>query len=233
MIGRPVVEPRTGAPGAGGLRALVFEATIVSISALVFEAQGEYAMETTPRIAPLQPPYEPETEEMLRRWMPPGADIEPLALFRTLAIHPELMSRMRPLGSGILNHGQVAPRDREIVLHRTCARAGAEYEWGVHAVAYGEAVGLTAGQIAATAAGDDAAADPSWSEEDAQLIRLADELHDTNTVSDDLWAQLAARYTDQQLVELIIIAGWYRTISYMTNVVGVPLESWAARFPAR
>jgi hypothetical protein len=38
------------------------------------------------------------------------------------------MSRMRPLGSGILNHGLVPPRDREIVLHRTCARAGAEYE---------------------------------------------------------------------------------------------------------
>ena len=83
---------------------------------------------TTPRIAPLEPPYEPDTGEMLRRWMPPGAAVEPLALFRTLAIHPELMSRMRPLGSGILNHGEVAARDREIVLHCTCVRVGAEYK---------------------------------------------------------------------------------------------------------
>ncbi len=168
---------------------------------------------------------------MLKRWMPPGAAIEPLALFRTLAIHPELMSRMRPLGSGILNHGQVPPRDREIVLHRTCARAGAEYEWGVHAVAFAEAVGLSAEQIAATADGPDAADDPSWSEQDALLVRLADELHDTSTVSDDLWARLAAHYTDQQLLELIVTAGWYRTIAYVANAARVSSESWAAGFP--
>jgi alkylhydroperoxidase family enzyme len=187
---------------------------------------------TTPaRIAPLEPPYDAETGEMLKRWMPPGTAVEPLALFRILAVHPELMSRMRPLGSGILNHGQVPPRDREIVLHRTCARAGAEYEWGVHAVAFAQAVGLTTKQVAATAAPTGGAEDPSWSQQDALLIRLADELHDTSTVSDDLWAQLRSHYTDQQLLELIVTAGWYRTIAYGTNAARVPLESWAARFP--
>jgi alkylhydroperoxidase family enzyme len=188
-------------------------------------------MGTTPRITPLEPPYDPETGKMLERWMPPGGTIEPLALFRTLAIHGELMSRMRPLGSGILNHGQVAPRDREIVLHRTCARAGAEYEWGVHAVAFAEQVGLSAEQLAATAGGAGAADDPSWSEQDALLVRLADELHDTATVSEDLWAQLATRYSDQQLLELVVTAGWYRTIAYVTNAARVALEPWAARFP--
>jgi 4-carboxymuconolactone decarboxylase len=185
-----------------------------------------------PRIAPLKPPYAPDVEEMLRRWMPPGAPMEPLALFRTLAVHGELMSRMRPLGSGILNHGVVAPRDREIVLLRTCARAGAEYEWGVHTVAFGERVGLTAQQRAATAGGADAATDPCWSEHDALLIRLADELHDTATVSDELWAALEPLYGDQQLLELIVTAGWYRTLAYVINAARVPREPWAARFPA-
>ena len=76
---------------------------------------------TEPRIAPLQPPYEPALEEMLKRWMPPGSPIKPLALFRTLAVHDELFSRMRALGAGILGHGRVEPRNREIVIHRTCA----------------------------------------------------------------------------------------------------------------
>jgi 4-carboxymuconolactone decarboxylase len=191
------------------------------------------ATTTQPRITPLQPPYDRDAGEMLNRWMPQGAEVEPLALFRTLAIHPELMSRMRPLGSGILNHGQVAPRDREIVLHRTCARAGAEYEWGVHAATFAPAVGLTPDQLAATAAAEGAAQDPAWSDGDAALIRLADELHDTNTVSDELWAQLAARYTEQQLLELLITAGWYRTLAYVINAVRIPLETWAARFPSR
>ena len=187
---------------------------------------------TAPRIAPLEPPYEPDVEEMLRRWMPPGAPMEPLALFRTLAIHGELMSRMRPLGSGILNRGLVAPRDREIVLLRTCARAGAEYEWGVHVVAFADNVGLTPEQVAATAAGAEAASDPCWSEQDALLIRLADELHEANTVSDALWAELACHRTEPQLLELIVTAGWYRTLAYVINGARIPLESWAARFPA-
>jgi len=88
-----------------------------------------------PRISPLEPPYEPAIEQMLKKWMPPGSQLKPLALFRTLAVHDELWARMRPLGAGILGHGRVPPRDREIIIHRTCARAGAEYEWGVHVLA--------------------------------------------------------------------------------------------------
>jgi 4-carboxymuconolactone decarboxylase len=93
----------------------------------------------TPRVAPLEPPYEPAIEAMLEKWMPRGSTIEPLALFRTLAVHDELFARMHPLGAGILGHGRIEPREREIVIHRACARAGAEYEWGVHVMAYGAA----------------------------------------------------------------------------------------------
>src|SRR5262245_37722936 len=115
---------------------------------------------TSPRIPPLEPPYEPDIAEILGKWMPPGAEVEPLKLFRTIAVHPGLFSRMRPLGSAILARGILPPREREIVLHRTCARAGAEYEWGVHAIAFAPAVGLTEEQIVATARGDADA--PAW-----------------------------------------------------------------------
>jgi 4-carboxymuconolactone decarboxylase len=186
---------------------------------------------TNPRIAPLEPPYEPEIDAILKKWMPPGAETEPLRLFRTLAVHDELASRMRPIGSGILGHGRIEPREREIVIHRICARAGAEYEWGVHVLAFGKPLGLTEEQIAATVHGT--AENPAWSERDALLIRLADELHDTCTVSDDLWAELAERFSDDQLLELVITAGWYTLLSYVINASGVEHEPWAARFPAR
>jgi 4-carboxymuconolactone decarboxylase len=183
----------------------------------------------TPRIAPLQPPYDDDVGEMLRRWMPPGVAVEPLALFRTMAVNPELMSRARPLGAGILGHGRIAAREREIVILRTCARAGAEYEWGVHAAAFGAATGLTPEQIAATAADPPDA--PGWSAADAALLGLADELHDSAAVSDELWSELAARYDQAQLMELLTIAGWYRLLAYIINGLGIPLEAWAPRFP--
>lgn len=187
------------------------------------------ATASSPRIAPLQPPYEPEVERMLVKWMPPGSGLEPLALFRTLTVHDELSSRMRPLGAGILGHGRIEPRERELIILRACARAGAEYEWGVHATAFGVTVGLNGAQIAATASAP--ADDPVWSEADAQLIRVVDELHDTNTVSDELWVQLAERFGDDQLLEVVVTAGWYRLLSYVINAAGVQLEPWAARLP--
>jgi len=183
-----------------------------------------------PRITPLGPPYEPEVESMLQKWMPPGSAMEPLVLFRTLVVHDDLAARMRPLGAGILGHGRIEPREREIVIHRTCALEGAEYEWGVHAVAFGKAVGLTDGQLAATVKGN--AADPAWSEPDRLLIRLCDELHDSCTVSDSLWSELAERYREDQLLELVVTVGWYRLVAGVINAARIELEPWAARFPA-
>ena len=184
----------------------------------------------TPRIAPLDPPYDPEIAEALVKWMPPGSKIEPLKLFRTLVRSPGISSRLRALGAGILGPGSlIAPREREILIDRTAALCGCEYEWGVHAAVFGEAVGLTPAALRATATG--AASDAVWNERDALLVRLADELHHTARVSDELWAALSAHWDEPQLIELLIVAGAYHTIAYVANGVQVDLEEWAARFP--
>src|SRR6266699_7187858 len=98
------------------------------------EEQGKELSMTTnrsPRIAPLAPPYEPEVAIALAKWMPPDSALEPLKLFRTLYHNQEMSSRMRPLGAGILGpHSSLDPREREILIDRTCARCGCEYEWG-------------------------------------------------------------------------------------------------------
>lgn len=182
-----------------------------------------------PRIAPLEPPYAPDIAQLLAKWMPPGGDVEPLLLFRTLAVHEDLASRMRPLGAGILGHPRLDPRDRELLIHRTCARAGAEYEWGVHALGFGKPLGLTDAQLTATVRG--AAGDPVWSESDSQLIAAADALYDTDGIPDELWGKLSARLEQDQLLELVIVCGWYRLISYVLNAARVELEPWAPRFP--
>jgi alkylhydroperoxidase family enzyme len=184
----------------------------------------------TPRIAPVQPPYSPDTAELLAKWMPPGGDVEPLALFRTLAVHDELASRMRPLGAGILGHPRLQPRERELIILRTCARAGAEYEWGVHALAFAGPLGVTDEQLAATVHGS--ADDASFAAGDAQLIAAADALYETDSIPDELWSALASRLREDQLLELVITAGWYRLISCVINAANVQLEPWAARFPA-
>ncbi|MBV9607422.1 MAG: carboxymuconolactone decarboxylase family protein [Solirubrobacterales bacterium] len=182
-----------------------------------------------PRIAPLEPPYEAATEQMLQRWMPPGAGIEPLRLFRTLAVHEGLFGRMRPLGAGILGHGLLEPRVRELMILRTCARCGAGYEWGVHVTFFGASVGLTAAELAATVPGGAEA--PGWSESERAVIRLADELHDTADVSEATYAELERFFSPAQILELVIASGWYHTISFVVNAARVQDEPWAARLP--
>lgn len=184
---------------------------------------------TFPRIAPIEPPYTSEDEQRLERWMPADSEVEPLALFRTFARHPELMGRMLPLGAGILGHPTVAPRDREVMIHRRSARAGARYEWCVHASVFAEAVGLTEEQLISTARG--AATDPCWAPREAAVFALADALHDHATIDDTLFAGLRGHFNEPQILELAITAGWYHAIAYVINVAGVPPEPWARAFP--
>jgi alkylhydroperoxidase family enzyme len=181
-----------------------------------------------PRIAPLAPPYVVPVAETLRRMMPPG--VETLKLFRTVAHNPAVLERFRTIGAYLLNFGTVDPLEREVLLHRTCARCGCEYEWGVHAVAYGRPLGLSEEQLRATVfEGPDS---PQWSDRQRLLVRLADELHETATVSEQLWMELAACWDDAQLIELIATAGFYHLVSFTANATGVTPEDYAERFPA-
>jgi 4-carboxymuconolactone decarboxylase len=185
-----------------------------------------------PRIAPLDAPYPEEIERMLAKWMGPIRDRDPLRLFRTLSIHGELASRMGVLGAGLLGNPRVTPREREIVIQRiNTARGGAECEWGVHTKVFGENVELNEAQLAATAHG--ASDDPAWSERDRLLIRLADEIHEAADLSDSLWSKLTEHWLKEELIELVVTAGWYRVISALVNTIRPELERWAARFPVR
>jgi alkylhydroperoxidase family enzyme len=115
-------------------------------------------MQKSPRIAPAEPPYPAAVAARLDTIMPPG--IPPLDLFRILARDERLFSRF--MGGGLLDKGHLTPRQREIVIHRTTARNGAEYEWGVHASFFATRAGLDAAQLDATVHGT--AESICWSE---------------------------------------------------------------------
>lgn len=74
--------------------------------------------------------------------------------------------------------------------------------------------------------------DGCWADDDRLLIRLCDGLHRGCAVDDELWAQLAAHHSDEAILELLMLAGTYRTVSYLVNGLRLPLEPGARRFPA-
>lgn len=181
-----------------------------------------------PRLTPLEPPFEPRTQELLAKMNPPTAP-SLLALFRVLALNPALAERAAGWGGYLLGRQASLPlRDREVVIDRVCARCGAEYEWGVHVAAFAEAARFTPQEIGCIA--DERADLSPLPARDRLLVRLVDELHLSSQLSDSLWAEIAAVWTPPQILELLMLAGWYRAIAYVCNVGRVPLEDWQRRF---
>jgi alkylhydroperoxidase family enzyme len=177
-----------------------------------------------PRIAPLQPPYDQDIQAQFDRIMR-GAP--PLMLFRVVAGHARAWEKFR--AGSLLDPGPLSLREREIVIDRTCARTGCEYEWGVHVAIFADAAGLTDQQVRATVLGEADA--PCWSVAEQALIAAVDALHDRATLSGDEFKALSAYYDDAKIFEVMLLCGFYRTVSYLANGLELPLEEKAARFP--
>jgi alkylhydroperoxidase family enzyme len=176
------------------------------------------------RIAPLQPPYLPEIQGQFDRIMR-GAP--PLTLFRVMATNQRAWEKFR--SGSLLDRGPLSLREREIVIDRTCALNCCEYEWGVHVTTFAQAAGLTEAEVRATVREDADAA--CWSVAEQALLAAVDALHLRSTLSDDEFAKLASHYDDAQIFEIILLCGFYRTVSYLANGLRLPLEDKAARFP--
>jgi alkylhydroperoxidase family enzyme len=176
------------------------------------------------RIAPLEPPYADDIREQFDRIMR-GAP--PLTLFRVVAGNARAWEKFR--AGSLLDRGTLSLREREIVIDRTCALTGCEYEWGVHVATFAEAAHLTDEQVRATVR--DGADAPCWSESEQALIASVDALHVSATLSDAQFKALAAHYDDAKIFEIILLCGFYRTVSYLANGLALPLEANAARFP--
>ena len=185
-------------------------------------------MTETPRLKPLEAPFEPEVDDQLRAMMPPG--VPPIALFRTFVRNSAMTAAMQPWGRHQLSRSlTVTLREREIVIDRTCARCGCEYEWGVHVAFFAEKAGLDSAQLASLTHGR--ADDPCWpTTRDRLLIRLVDELHDTGDVGDLLWHELSGEFDEAQLLDLLMLCGWYHAISFTARAARVSLETGAPTF---
>jgi hypothetical protein len=100
---------------------------------------------------------------------------------------------------------------------------------GIHVTGFAKLAELTHDQVRSTVLGS--AADACWSDEEKLLIRVCDALHSHCDIDDQLWASLSATFPENALMELLMLAGFYRTVSYLTNALRMPLEDNAERFP--
>jgi alkylhydroperoxidase family enzyme len=178
----------------------------------------------TPRIAPLEPPYAAPLQEAFDTIMQ-GAP--PLVLFRTLATSERAWRKFR--AGSLLDRGPLGLRERELVIDRTTALAGCEYEWGVHVRIFAGAARLTPEEVRATV--EEGSEAPFWSDAERALLRAAEALHARATLSNDEFAALRTHFDEPQVLEILLLCGFYRMVAYVANGLDLPLEPEGARFP--
>ena len=179
---------------------------------------------TSPRIAPVTN-ITPDLAEILGKTLV-DKDGKPINIFGTLAHNPKVLKRFNIFG-GILLNGIIAAREREVLILRVGWNCRSVYEFGQHTL-IGRRSGLSDVEIAALCASPDAHA---WSADDRALIALADDLCNDNCASDSTWAALAARWSQPELIELVMVAGNYRLVSGFLNTMGVQLDEGVPSWP--
>ena len=184
------------------------------ILALAFVAAGgasaqRPATPTTPRIAPL------------------ASSESQLNIIKTMANHPKLLEAWQPFAGYVLRDNSLPARDRELLILRIGYLCGAEYEWGHHSRLAKE-LGVTDEEILRITKGPEAA---GWSSFERGLLRAADELKKTNTISERTWAYLDARYDEKQMMDVVFTVAQYNLVSWALRSFRVPMEEGLQGFP--
>jgi 4-carboxymuconolactone decarboxylase len=181
---------------------------------------------SVPRLDPVTDPS-PEVAALLAKTLVDDNG-QALHVFSTLARHPRLLRRLNALGGLFVAHGELPARERELVVLRTAWSCDSVYEWGQH-VLLGRRAGLSDEEIARVTR---PLSEIAWSADDAALLAFVDELLTSSDVSEARWTSQRARWSDAQLVELVMLPGFYRMLGGFLNAFAVQPEESLPGWPA-
>lgn len=171
-----------------------------------------------PRI-PLPDTFDDEQRALLARSLP-GPDGEPLNVFKTLVGYPELMRRVNALGGYFLVAGELELRTRELVILRVAGTVGSVYELAQHRWISRRA-GMDAAEVEAAAAPGTAW---EWDDAEKALLAAVDELLARDVVGEGAWAGLREHFSEQQVVELVVLVGFYRMLAGVLASLDVEVD---------
>ena len=144
----------------------------------------------------------------------------PLNIHNVIARNPALMSSYLAFRNHIVKGSSLSGRQRELLVLRTAHNTQAAYEWDHHVVR-SRAIGMTDEEISRVRHGAGAS---GWTEEDALLLKAADDMHGATEIARPTWAAMCARFSDAQLLDIIFTVGTYLIMSTILKTVGVPDE---------
>ena len=194
-------------------------------TAAEIQEREEYIRGRPPRLPPLPPEERTERQqELLDEISMVVVDgvrkpREDKVALEILIRHAELYKAHMEVAKKYLSDCEMDIRDRELAILRIAWLSRAPFEWGSH-VKIGKRNGITSEEIELLIEGSSA---PGWSKRDRAIVRAVEELHSDSMISDDTWSDLQEVYNDKKLIEVVILAGQYKTVAYYQNSLRLPL----------
>lgn len=154
----------------------------------------------------------PEVTDMLGR-LPAPANI-----FNMMAHAETCLKPVMKLGGTLLGKLELAPKLRELCLLHAVKLAGGEYEWVQH-VPIARDLGCSRAQIDALERGNDGAA--CFDAQEQAALRFTREAVTKNAASEAALAKAREHLSDREVVELILMIGFYTMLARLTETLGV------------
>jgi len=158
--------------------------------------------------------FTPEQAELVGDWTH-------LIFSRVIVRHPGMYRNFVPHIKALIADATIPPRDREIVVLRMLALCQETYELHHHRAIAEKNTGMSHGEIDAAIAGEG----ECLGDFDRLLIAATEQLRRDQVIDDATWAALGERYSIEQRMELVFLAGLYATMAMLTKSFGMPLET--------
>lgn len=142
-------------------------------------------------------------------------------LWGLLLNHPKLMAGFLGFASRLMPFGTLERRDTELVILRVAWNCRCRYEWGQH-VDIGLRAGLSVADIHNITRGSAAV---EWTEKQRALLQACDDLHRDRYVSNPVWVEISRYFDTKQLIELLVLIGFYEGLAGVLNSVHLSLEN--------
>lgn len=178
------------------------------------------------RIAPLSQPYPEALAPVLDALTPDGGK----APMRFRIIGTAKRAWQKFIAGSLLDKGPMPMRERELVIFRTAARIGADYEWGMHAALFAERCAIGEDQLEALAKLP--ADQGGWTDAEAALLATVDILIDKRHLGDEEFAMIAAHFSSDQILEIVQLIAFYQGVAMVVGTFDIPLEPGIVPVPA-
>jgi alkylhydroperoxidase family enzyme len=148
-------------------------------------------------------------------------------VFRALLHSPSATAGFYGMLNALLFHNNVAARTRELLVLRIGWRTASEYVFCNH-VRFSRELRIPDEEILGVR-------DPqrchAYSDTDRLVLDLADELHESAEATRSTWAVLEKAFAPDELVELLLIAGFWRMTAGFVRSAKIPLDAGVPSWP--